>query len=329
MFKVCFPQHTRFKQLIERQQLAGVLIFRCSKTEITIVSMNPAKRCVIVTSLYASCFREYICPDSLVTFAVNSFELSAAMNKSKENQNNCILMTLENVDRPRELTLDFVKFGSTGVEEKGVQTIPRTVVPILAKYSKYSIGEIPDLAGASILMTNSKELNRIFCSLTTVGYDVVLTMTKKKLLIATVPTEVGQGEYEVIHNLGIEEYGDYKEDDIFTQCPKHIADLNTIRMHPDHEEIQQRYSLETLAFCDPPTTHSNRVLMAITPGLPLAFHSKITNSGMQRYFIGDLFPTLSAPAPALALSAPITAGEESKESKDSRESGDSKDSIDF
>jgi hypothetical protein len=287
MFQVCFSHQSRFRQIIEKQQPStSILVFRCSKTEISIVSISPARSCIVCTSLFSNCCKKYVYPDTVVKFPVNSFELAEAMSKSKENHNNSIVLTLENIDKPTHITLDFIN------DTTGEKTIPSTRVPILDKYPKFAIKPLPDISKASILITNAQELKRIFMSQTVLSAKVEIEIDKEKVSFNVVPTIIGRGGYNIHHNCDYDEYKvhghEYSEDDVFAQCPKHIVDRNTIIMNPSHgESIKQTFKLNTLAFCEKPTTQSNRAILGMTPDRALIIQHKIVNYGFVTYYIGD------------------------------------------
>ena len=150
MLQVCFPSQARFRRIIERQQsTTSVLIFLCTKEEISILSMSPS-RCVVHTQLLAESFKKYVHPgfttggSELVRFPVNSFELADAMSKSKENHNNSIVLTLENIEKPSHIDLDFIN-------DAGEHTIPSMRVTVLQKYPQFTAVHLPNLDEASTL----------------------------------------------------------------------------------------------------------------------------------------------------------------------------------
>lgn len=285
-FQVCFSHESRFRQIIEKQQpCTSVLVFKCSKSEISIVSVSPARSCIVATSLFSECCKKYVYPNTIVSFAVNSFELADAMSKSKENHGNSIVMTLENIEKPVDILLEFVN------DYTGEKTIPSTRVPILEKYPKFPLKPLPDLSTASILITNSQELRRIFMSETVLSSKVEITMTPNQVEFKVLPSTLGKGLYEVYQGCDYNEYLElsYNEDDVFTSCPKALMDRNMISMKTaEHgEAIRQVFKLSTLAFCEKPTTQSNRVVMGMTPGACLIIQYKILNYGFVTYYIGD------------------------------------------
>ena len=91
----------------------------------SIISISPS-RCIVHTQLFSDCFKSYTFPsaasasEGIVGFAVNSFELSEAMSKSKGNHHSSITLTLENIEKPTHIDLDFFN-------DLGEKTIPSTL----------------------------------------------------------------------------------------------------------------------------------------------------------------------------------------------------------
>lgn len=237
----------------------------------------------------------------MVKFSVNSFELSEAMSKSKENHNSSIILTLENVDKPTHITLDFIN-------DLGEKTIPSTRVMILENPPRHSIVSLPDFLKASTLTTNAQELKRIFMSQTVLSPNVEITMQADKVTFTVLPTDAGRGTCEAYHDCEPEEFKGYSEENVFVQCPKHICDRNTIKINPAHSApggvptIKQIFKLSTLAFCEKPTTKSNRVVLAMTPDKALIIRYKIWNFGFVTYYIDTVRSVLTTPTMTTASS---------------------------
>jgi hypothetical protein len=317
MFRACFSHEARFRQVIDKQlKLTSILKFICTKNEISAVSYSPS-RGIAHLQFPSECLKDYVHPaekgkgNEVVQFIVETSELSEKMTDSKENLNNSIVLTLENIEKTKELRLDFIN-------ENGEKTIPSKTVTLLDGAPKYSTStmmttmfDLPDLSEASTLTTDSEELKRIFMSESVLSNHVEITMTKKKVVFAIVKTGAGYGEYIAYHNdvscVGNTDDNnsdddeakqkEYSEDDIYQQCPKYLAVKNIIDFKEQKKEngegeggqrqesIKQCFKLTTLALCEKPTTYSNRVVMGMTPNKSIFIRYKIFNSGFATYYI--------------------------------------------
>ncbi len=285
MLQVLLPKEARFKQLIDRQEkISNILIFQCTKNGICIIAMNPILDCAAMIDFTASGFENYTCPDSTVIFAVERFELTEAMRKSKENHGNSILLTIENVDRMENLLLDFM-----GGQTEELKQMP---VKILTKYPKYKMNfnAMPDYRQASTYTTNSKMFNRDLTILTFFTDKRIEMRLDKDGLTMKVKTPSGIGSTEYTHGFDYEEYKTYSERDVFAQCPKQFVDFSTVKMNPEHGPVVIKYpQIAALVAHEQPTTNSSRVEIGLTPNACLYIYYKLQDIGSYTFIADGVF----------------------------------------
>lgn len=292
-FQVCFSHQSRFKQIIDKQQKMssnGNYTFICTKNEISILAPNSTTQTLVHTQLIADGFETYVFPSFVgyLELAMGSFELHDAMSKSKENQNNSILLTVENVDRRTDNNI-VVSFISKTIVNEVAQIVPSSIkpvlVPLLEKCPRYNITELPDYSLASTLSMNAGEMKKLFSCGTLFSTHLAIEMTSDKVTLTALPTIIGRGHCEILHDADLSEYNGYDEEQLHVPCPKNIVDHSTIKMNPAHgTRIRQIFKISTLSSCEKPTTHSNRVVIGMTPNQALFIRFKVTGFSFVTYY---------------------------------------------
>jgi hypothetical protein len=306
MLQVFFSNESRFKQIIDRQQSSSsVFVFFCTKNEISILSTTSSY--IVHTELIADGFKHYVHPakkknsissnieeissDTVVKFAVNAFELSKKMSNNKENHNNSIMLTLENVEKSKYISLDFIN-------ENGEKTIPSTKVELLENKQKYTTelkSPLPDITKASTLTTDSDALARILACEKIFAKFINIKMNSKKVVFEMIGTENGCGNCTAYHTF--DDLKGYDEENIFLQRPKYLEDKNIIKINPNHNKIESKeqdafvisqcFKLANLTIVEKPTTYSNCVVIGMTPNQWLFIRYKITGYGFVTYYINE------------------------------------------
>lgn len=292
-FQVCFSHQSRFKQIIDKQQKRssnGNYTFICTKNEISILAPNSTTQTLVHTQLIADGFETYVFPSFVgyLELAMGSFELHDAMSKSKENQNNSIVLTVENVDRRTNNNV-IVSFISKTIVNEVAQIVPSSIkpvlVPLLEKCPRYNIAELPDYSLASTLSMNAGEMKKLFSCGTLFSTHLAIEIQSDKVTLTALPTIVGRGYCEILHDTDLSDYNGYDEEQLHVPCPKNIVDRSTIKMNAAHgPRIRQIFKLSTLSSCEKPTTHSNRVVIGMTPGKALFIRFKVTGFSFVTYY---------------------------------------------
>lgn len=293
-FQVCFSHQSRFKQIIDKQQKMssnGNYTFICTKNEISILAPNSATQTLVHTQLIADGFETYVFPSFVgyLELAMGSFELHDAMSKSKENQNNSIVLTVENVDRRTQNNI-IVSFISKTITGESIQITPSSItpvlVPLLEKCPRYNIADLPDYSLASTLSMNAGEMKKLFSCGTLFSTHLAIEMTCDKVTLTALPTNVGRGHCEILHDADLSEYNGYDEEQLHVPCPKNIVDRSTVKMNTAAHgtRIRQIFKISTLSSCEKPTTHSNRVVIGMTPNQALFIRFKVTGFSFVTYY---------------------------------------------
>lgn len=328
MLSVCFPNDLHFRNIIEKQQLVTpVFVFRCTPSEILITGVS--QTCISCVTLFSDKFKSYHCPNRGIEIKVNSYDLSEALAKNKENSSSDIALNFNPGLDPEHLIVTFPDLldvkdsssndssfnhdedsemdiittssnnsGNNNNNNNTSDTVSTKRVKIINQViNKYKIKPLPSLKTSRLFLTNSQELKRILRGLHSMqSSTLTITLDKQQAVFESKATSYGHGRVIARHTLDIADYKDYDELYSYNDvCPKNIATTNTIVINDDANDnkaatITQTFNLPELIYSEKPTTSSNRVVIGLTQDYKiLTIQYKIPSYGFMTYYFGELF----------------------------------------
>jgi len=251
MFEARITEGKIFKQIIESiKDLIVDANMDCSQDEISIQSMDSSHVSLVAVSLQSAGLDHYRC-DRPVTLGFNTSNLSKILKCA----NNEDIITLKSDDAGDTLTLMFEHPNQSRIADFELK---------LMDIENDQLG-IPDTPYKCTVQMPSSEFQRIIRDLQVLGETCTISCTKEGIRFS-VSGDLGTGNVLTRSNDG----GDKEDDQV-------IIDME--------EPVELNFALRYLNFFTKATSLSSKVIICMSPDVPVAIEYPIDEVGYVKFYL--------------------------------------------